>query len=364
MLLAHKIEIRPTQEQKQYLRKCCGISRLIYNECLAYSKDLKWNKKEIMSYYQTKLRDRYPFITEVSTRVSRSAIDDLENSYKRFFNKTSKFPKFKKKKLNESFSIREKEKFTVKDRSLKIEKLKTKLKLRNKLRFNGIPKQVTISFSGGKWFASILVETSNIKSRNPRDEVVGVDLGLKTLATLSDGNIFNNPKSFRSKERKLAKLQKKLSRQVKDSNNYNETKLKVNKLHFYIAKQREACLQELYTFIISNYKVIVIENLNVVGMLKNRKLSKSIMDAGFGMFSIMMDYKSKIYGNKLIYADTFYPSSKTCSNCGSIKKDLKLSDRVYKCEHCGFEIDRDLNASINLKKLAIGYSDSINDNGV
>lgn len=364
MLLAHKIEIRPTQEQKQYLRKCCGISRLIYNECLAYSKNLKWNKKEVFNYYQTELRNKYPFIMEISTRVSRTAIEDLENSYKKFFKKTGKFPKFKKKKLNESFSIREKEKFKVKDKTLKIEKMKTKLKLRNKLRFNGIPKQVTISFSGGKWFASILVETSDIKSRNPRDEVVGVDLGIKTLATLSDGNIFNNPKSFRNKERKLSKLQKKLSRQIKNSNSYNETKLKVNKLHFYVSKQREACLHEISTFLVSNYKVVVIENLNVSGMLKNRKLSKSIIDAGFGMFSVMMEYKSKLYGNKLIYANTFYPSSKTCSNCGSVKKDLKLSDRTYKCDECNFEIDRDLNASINLKKLATGYSDSINDNGV
>jgi putative transposase len=116
--------------------------------------------------------------------------------------------------------------------------------------------------------------------------------------------------------------------------------------------------------LVSNYKTIVIENLNVLGMLKNRKLSKSIMDAGFGMFKVMMEYKCKLYNNKLIYADTFYPSSKTCSNCGEIKKDLKLSDRIYKCDSCGFEIDRDINASINLKKLATGYSDSINDDGV
>ena len=143
-----------------------------------------------------------------------------------------------------------------------------------------------------------------------------------------------------------------------------KTKLKINKLHYYISEQRKSCLNELSSYLVSNFKTIVIENLNVVGMLKNRKLSKSIMDAGFGMFKVMMDYKSMLYGNKLIYANTFYPSSKTCSNCGNIKKDLTINDRIYKCDICGFEADRDLNASYNLKKLATGYSDSINDNGV
>ena len=364
MLLAHKIELRPTKEQQEYFRKCCGISRLIYNKCLFYSKDKKFNKKELMKYYQEDLRQEFSFLNDVSTRVCRTAIEDLEISYKRFFNKVSKYPTFKKKKLNESFSIREKEKFTIIDRLLRIEKLKSKIKMRNKLRFNGIPKQITISFQGGKWFASILVDTTDIKSRNPRDEIVGVDVGVKELATLSNGVIFKNPKFFRSKERKLGKLQKKFARQQKDSNDWHKTKLKINKLHYYISEQRKSCLNELSSYLVSNFKTIVIENLNVVGMLKNRKLSKSIMDAGFGMFKVMMDYKSMLYGNKLIYANTFYPSSKTCSNCGNIKKDLTINDRIYKCDICGFEADRDLNASYNLKKLATGYSDSINDNGV
>lgn len=360
MFLAHKIELRLTKEQEQHLRKCCGISRMVYNMCLFKSKEIKWNKKGMLDYLK-QLKVEFPFITEVSSRVSRNAIDDLENSYKRFFKKLGKFPKFKKKKLNESFSIREKEKFNIEGRLLRIEKLKTKIKTRNKLRFEGVAKQCTISFQGGKWFASILVETE-IESRNPRDEVVGVDLGVKELATLSDGFVFKNPKFFRNKQRKLRKLQKKFSRQKKESNGWNKTKLKINKLHYYISEQRKAYLHELTSYLVSNFKTIVIEDLNVKGMVRNRKLSKSIIDSGFGMFKDILEYKCKLYGNKLIIADRFYPSSKTCSSCRKIKTDLKLSDRIYKCD-CGLELDRDLNAAINLKHLAIGYRERINDSG-
>lgn len=355
MFLAHKIELRPTKEQEQYFRKSCGISRLVYNECLAYSKNNKWNKKQVISYLQNDLRNKFPFITEVSSRVARSAVEDLENSYKRFFNKIGNYPVFKKKKDNESFSIREKEKFDVNGYLLRIEKLKTKVKMRNKLRFKGVPKQVTISFQGGKWFASILVETA-VESRNPRDEVVGIDLGVKTLATLSNGIIFENPKFFRNKQIKLKKLQKKLCRQVKHSNGWYKTKTKINKLHYYISEQRKAYLHELTSYLTSNFKTIVIEDLNVKGMIKNRKLSKSIIDSEFGMFKEMLNYKCKLYGNNLIVVDRFYPSSKTCSNCGKIKDDLKLSDRIYKCD-CGLEIDRDVNAAINLKNMATGSGD-------
>lgn len=361
MFLAHKIELRPTKEQEDYFRKCCGISRMIYNKCLFYSKDRKWNKKEMLEYLK-ELKIEFPFITEVSSRVSRIAVEDLENAYKRFFKKLGKFPKFKKKKLNESFAIREKEKFTIDGRKLKIEKLKTKVKMRNKLRFEGIPKQCTISFQGGKWFASILVDTY-VESRNPRDEAIGVDLGVKELATLSNGVVFSNPKFFRNKQKKLRKLQKKFARQIKDSNGWYKTKLKINKLHYYISEQRKAYLQELTSYLVSNFKTICIEDLNVKGMIKNRRLSKSIVDSGFGMFKQMLEYKCKLYGNELIIIDRWFPSSKMCSKCGCIKEDLKLSDRTYKCEHCGNEMDRDLNASLNIRNVATGYSDTVNDSG-
>jgi len=356
IFLAHKIELRPTKEQEQYFRKSCGISRMVYNMCLYQSKETKWNKKEMLEYLK-ELKIEFPFIAEVSSRVSRNAIEDLENSYKRFFNKIGKFPKFKKRKLNESFSIREKEKFTIENRRLRIEKLKTKIKIRNKLRFEGTPKQCTISFQGGKWFASILVETI-LESRNPRDEIVGVDIGVKTLATLSNGVVFHNPKFFRSKQVKLKRLQQKFSRQKKDSNGWYKTKLKINKLHYYISEQRKSYLHELTSYLVSNFQVVGIEDLNVKGMVKNRRLSKSIIDSGFGMFREMLEYKCGLYGNKLIVIDRFFSSSKMCSECGCIKEDLKLSDRIYKCEHCGNEIDRDLQAAINIREVATDYSET------
>jgi putative transposase len=241
--------------------------------------------------------------------------------------------------------------------------------MRNNLRFtketfgfDGQTKQVTISYQGGRWFASILIETI-ITKQEPSYEIVGVDLGVKSLATLSNGEVFKAHKSFLNREKSLAKLQKKLARQNKDSRNYQETKEKIAKLHYFVSESRKQALHELTSYLSKNFKKVAIEDLNVSGMLKNRRLSKSIIDSGFGMFKEQLSYKCDMYGSKLVIVDRFYPSSKTCSKCGSIKSDLKLKDRVYRCPNCGIEIDRDLNASINLKNVATGSGDTINDCG-
>ncbi|MBD3807032.1 transposase, partial [Sulfuricurvum sp.] len=359
--------------------------RFVYNQLVAKYKDTKKFSKKEYAEFVKELRITHEWLQEFSTRVVRNCIDDLEKAIKnQFQDKTKKernnrflsaktpkeqakalnygVVKFKKKGVNESFSIREKEKFKVNGKKLSFEKFKGSLKMRNNLRFDGQAKQVTISYQGGKWFASILVETT-IPKREPSFEVVGVDLGVKSLATLSNGKVFKAHKSFLKREKKLAKLQKKLARAKKDSKNYQKTKEKIAKLHYFVSESRKQALHELTSYLSKNFKKIVIENLNISGMLKNRRLSKSIIDSGFGMFKEQLSYKCDMYGSELIIVDRFYPSSKTCSNCGSVKDDLKLSDRVYRCSNCGFEIDRDLNASINLKNVATGSGDTINDCG-
>ena len=357
MLLAHKIELRPTADQANYLYQACGSRRFAYNQLLGHFslEGMKWNKKEAQEHIKY-LRASFDFLQMFSTRVVRNTVDDLDNSYKRFFKKLGGFPKFAKKNVNESFAIREKEKLKVNGRNFSFEKFPKNLKsikMREKIRFNGVVKQVTISLRAGKWFASFLVETNDISKRKPSFENVGVDLGIKTLAVLSDGKEFPAHKSFRIRESKLRKLNKKLSRQVKDSSNWKATKKKIQRLHYFVSESRKQALHELTSWLSKNYTDIAIEDLNVAGMVKNRKLSKSIIDSGFGMFKEQMKYKCLMYGSNLKIIDRWFPSSKLCSNCGNKKEELKLSERIYKCSACGFEIDRDLNASINIREEAL-----------
>lgn len=356
MLLAHKIELRPTPEQATYLDKACGSRRHCYNQLLEHfsHKNNKWSKTSAYQYYIKTIRPQFDWYTEVSSRVTRNAIDDLDNAFKHFFRRIKAkqkagFPRFKRKDIKDSFALREKAKFDVSGRLLRIEKLKTKIKMRQTLRFEGQTKQVTISKRAGKYFASILIETQQYNPKDiNRQTRVGVDFGIKELATLSNGVVFGTNQKLKASLQKLKQTQQNLSRKQKGSNRRARAKLKVAQLHFRISNQRQAVLHQLSDYLTSHFDRIVIEDLNVKGMVKNHKLARSISDAGFGYLRQQIEYKGKLRNCEIIIANRFFPSSKTCSNCGSIKKDLSLSDRTYHCD-CGLDIDRDLNAAINLK---------------
>ncbi len=224
------------------------------------------------------------------------------------------------------------------------------IKMRNKLRFNGVVKQVTISMQGGKFFASFLIETTDKheEEQKPRLDSVGVDVGIKELATLSNGVVFPKSQPLKKQLKRLRQLQKKLSRQVRNSSNYNKTKLEITKLHYFVTQKRKSVIHELTDYLVKNFNRVAIEDLNVSGMLRNHKLAKAISDVGFGMFREILTYKCKLYSVNLVLVDRFFPSSKTCSKCGTKKDDLKLSDRIYTCNSCDLVIDRDLNASLNI----------------
>ena len=355
MLLAHKIELRPTPEQVIYLNQAFGCKRHCYNQLLAYFSQVKWSKQEAYLKYK-EIRAEFTFYKEVSNRVTRNTIDDLDNAFQHFFRRVKKkekagFPVFKKKDVRESFALRESEKFSVFGRELRIEKLKTRIKMRQELRFEGRPKQVTISKQAGKYFVSILVETQsyNLK-KTDKDKSVGMDLGVKHLATLSNGQCFKANQMLKNNLKKLAKQQRNLSRQKKGSNRRARAKLKVATLHYRIRNQRQAVLHEFTDYLTRTFDRIVIEDLNVKGMVRNRKLSRCISDAGFGEFRRQLDYKTQLRGNDLVIADRFFPSSKTCSHCSHLKSDL--SERVFDCENCGVSLHRDFNASLNLNQYS------------
>ena len=379
MLVAHKIELYTTVKQQAYLLQCVGANRFAYNQLVElFNNSEKIPTKTDFTNKVKELREANEWLDELSTRVVRNAIDDISSAIKKAFTKeliakrlsTKKhwlgMPKFKKRGQSDSFAFREKEKFKVVNRKFRFEKLPKNLgwlKLRQPIRFTGTLKQVTISRKANRWFASFLIDTEDIKPLEPNGQSVGVDLGIKELATLSNDKVFTNIRSLTSKAKKLRKLNKKLSRQVKKSVDWYRTKEKLSKLYHYTTEARKSVLHNLTSYLVKNFDLISIEDLNVSGMLANHRLARSIADIGFYEFRRQLEYKAKWYHRTLAIVDRFYPSSKTCSKCGSIKSDLKLSDRVYKCEECGLSLDRDLNASYNLQKVATRSRETINGGG-
>lgn len=357
MLLAHKIEIRPTKEQEQFFEQACGSSRHLWNNLVAHfsNKETKFSKKAAREFYY-KSRDTFEWYNELSANIFQSTIDNLECGFKGFFKSGKGFPKFKKKGVKDSFKLSQSPKFSLVGRELRLEKFNKSKKsspiiLREKLRFTGKTKQVTISKSGGKWFASVLVEIEsgyNLKQPNQGTKV-GIDLGIKTLVTTSDNQHIGKSNKLSKKLNKLAKLQVKMSKQKKGSNRRAKTKQKISKLHFYVAQQRKSLLHNISDYLTSNYEVICMEDLDVKSMLENgnKSLSRMISDVGMYELKRQVTYKTFLRGGKVLFIDQYFPSSKMCSSCSKIKEDLKLSDRTYTCS-CGFEIDRDLNAALNI----------------
>lgn len=359
MLLAHKIQLRPSKGQEEKLFQWVGTTRHCFNNLLGnFSKEgVKFSKKSAREYLYSTLRVENEWYSDVSQAILQESINDLENSYKRFFKKIGGYPNFKKKGNKDSFSVRDKMKFKVEGRNLFIEKFnKCKdgkpLKLREKLRFEGIPKQVTISYQNGKWWASILVEgCSNYKGVFEQHGSVGIDLGIKDLATLSDGTTFQKSNKLSKSLKRLQRKQVVLSRKKKGSNRRAKAKLSLTRLHLRIKCQREALLHKVSGEITSKYKTICLEDLSISSMTKGKKnspLNRMILDVGMYELRRQLTYKSFLRGVDIYFVGRYYPSSKLCNSCGYKNDDLKLGMSSWKCKGCGSVVDRDLNASKNI----------------
>ena len=356
MLLAHKIELRPTAQQAEYLDRACGSRRHAFNQLLAHfsQEGVTWSKKAANEKYR-ELRIAFPWYAEVSQRVTRNTVDDLHNAFTHFFRRVKKgekpgYPRFKKRGLHDSFALREKPKFDVEGRTLRIEKLGTRIKMREALRFNGIPCQVTISKRAGKYFASILVDTQDYDPKAQNNESVGVDFGIKDLAICSNGKTFAANQKLKHSLKRLARKQRALSRKTKGSNRRAKAKQSVAKLHYRISNQRLAILHEVSDYLTAHFSVITIEDLNVRGMTKNHKLARAVNDAGFGMLRQFIEYKAELRQCEVVIADRFFPSSKTCSACGYKNDAVVLGVGWWDCPKCRTHHNRDFNASINLNR--------------
>ncbi|NGT01256.1 IS200/IS605 family element transposase accessory protein TnpB [Clostridium perfringens] len=385
---AYKVEINPTDEQKSKIHQTIGVSRFIYNFYIARNKEIyhregkfisgmdfsKWLNKEYIPNNQDK-----KWIKEVSSKATKQAIMNGDKAFRDFFKGAKGFPRFKKKKnqdVKAYFPKNNKTDWTIERHRVKIPTLGwVRLKEFGYIQTNSIVKSGTVSQKADRYYVSILVEERDIKISNSNigikiantnNEGLGIDLGIKEVAVCSDGIKFKNinkTSTVRKVEKKLKREQRKLSRKYESlkirnkkekggnatSQNIQKQVVKVQKLHQRLRNIRTEYINKIVSSIIKQKpSYITIEDLNVKGMMKNKHLSKAIASQKFFEFKTKLTVKCKENHIELRIVDRFYPSSKTCSSCGKVKKDLKLSDRIYKCD-CGFTIDRDLNASINLK---------------
>ncbi|NJO64345.1 MAG: IS200/IS605 family element transposase accessory protein TnpB [Richelia sp. RM2_1_2] len=359
MLLGFQTELKLNNVQKTVLLKHCGVARHAWNWGLALTRQiLEHNSNnpdnklkfptaiDLHKYLVALVKPENPWYYECSKSAPQSALRDLSNSWKRCFQKISSQPRFKKKGKNDSFTLegtcKIKDNFRI--QVPKIGKLKTYERLPIVERI----KSVTISRQADRWFISFLVDTP--LQSNDNTTVVGVDLGVSALATLSTGEVIEGAKSYRKNKIKLSRLQWLNRHKIIGSQNWKKAYLKIACLHRKIANIRKDTIHKLTSLLAKNHGIIVIEDLNVKGMMKNHKLAAAIADMGFYEVRRQLEYKCKLYGSKLVVVDRWFPSSKTCSNCGHQNVVLSLSERVFDCEQCNLKIDRDLNAAINLCK--------------
>ena len=368
MLKAIKIRLYPNPTQENTLNSLLGSYRFVYNQCLAFKKDKYENHQEnanlsdLGHHFHQTLRSEYEWLKEHNTKVLKQSILNLDQAYKNFFKAKKGFPKFKSKfdeqRARFPYEAVAAKTFDEDASLLNLTKTINKLKFecsdrdKNYLYKNkaGIKSVTIIKTKTGKFFASILVEGGLLREMStPTNEAVGIDLGIKTLLTLSDGTSYANLKWIRKSEKKLKRLHKQLSKKVKGSNNRTKAKLKLARAHEKIKNQKTDYLHNITTKIINENQVIILEDLNVSGMMKNHKLAKSIQELGLYELRRQLEYKSLWYGRELVFVDRFFPSSKTCSDCGWINHNLTLKDREFECQGCGLVIDRDDNASINIE---------------
>lgn len=361
MIIAHKIALKPNNAQRAYFKKACGVARFAYNWGLEMWQQQYQAHKEnaenprpdeflLCRQLNAIKREKFPFMLEVTKSAPERAIKDLGKAFRNFWAGRAKYPKFRKKSRHDSFYISN-DLFRIIGNKIRIPKLGW-VRMAEILRFSGKIMSATISRTADKWFVSITVDTEIQPKQAENQSTIGVDLGVSRLATLSNGEIIIGVKPYSVLLKRLKRLSRRLSRKAKSSKNREKAKRKLASLHAKIRNIRQDCLHKLTTELAKNYQVIVIEDLNIKGMIKNHYLAQNVADMGFFEFKRQLQYKVIQNGGTLIVADRWFASSKLCSCCGYKMEKMPLSLRNWQCPKCKTQHDRDINAAKNLYNYA------------
>jgi putative transposase len=358
MLLGFKTELKLNNQQRVKFAKHSGVARHAWNWGLALTKQILEHNNalpdskikfptaiDLHKWLVALVKSENEWYYECSKSTPQQALMALRNAWKDCFSKKKGVPRFKKKGRKDSFTLEGTVKILGNNKIQVpvIGVLKTYERLPQVL-----IKCCTISRQADRWFISFRFDVE--QQQSDKTSVVGVDLGVKNLCTLSTGEVIAGAKSYKKYEAKLSRMQWLNRHKIIGSANWKKAHILIGRLHRKIANIRKDTLHKLTTLLAKNHGTVVIEDLNVSGMMANHKLAKTIADMSFFEFRRQLTYKCELYGSKLVVVDRWFPSSKTCSNCGTKKETLTLNERVFECGHCGFTIDRDLNAAINLNK--------------
>jgi len=384
MIRAHRIRLNPTDEQARYFWQCAGIARFTWNWALAeYNNGLtRGEKPKILELKKEFNRRRNqeefaPFVAEVQTYANQYAFQDLQSSISRYFDLRKKgtlkapvgwkprkdgkpfgWPRFKSRdKVTPSFGLANNGGMKFDGHGVMISRCPDgAVNMAEPLRFEGKVLGGRVSYTGGYWYLAVQSEVADLEQTADISKTVGIDMGIRYRAVTSDGVVYRNPKALKQHQRKLAKLQRSFQR-MRDADvkgrNYQKRKLEIAKLHASIADVRRDNAHKMTTEIVGEYGLIGVEDLNIKGMVKNRRLAKAVSDAGMYQVRLQLQYKSISVGGKVIAVDRWFASSKTCSNCGEKVKELPLSIRTWACPDCGAEHERDGNAAINIRNEAV-----------
>jgi putative transposase len=366
MITATKVKLYPNEAQKVLLEKHFGSCRFVYNYFLnkrdEYYITHKDAKKASLNYLDTQnmlteLKKQYPWLYEVNSQSLQMSLRFLDNAFKNFFHKNADHPKFRKKGRDDYFAVPQYIK--IKGNRIYFHKFK------EGIRFIGSEKKlaeikdvnhVVITKDAGYYFCSIIYEKEDElpkKKLLSAENSVGIDLGVEKFVTLSNGIFVENPRFVAKKEKRIKRLQKQLSKKKKGSNNHRKQKLRIQRIYRDLKNEREDFQDKISTAIAKQYDTIIMEDLNVQGMMQNHRIAKSITDVSFYNFKQKLLWKADRFGKNIVELGRFDPSSKLCSRCGNLKKDLKLSDRIYHCDVCGVTMDRDYNAARNIRKMGL-----------
>lgn len=371
IIKAHKIKLNPTSEQEAYFKCAAGCARLAYNWALAewrreYEAGGKPSARELKKRFNEIKAEQFPFVKEVTKCATEQAFADLGVAFGNFFRRLKEgkgfgYPKFKSRNRSTPSFYLANDKIKFQGHTVYIPKLGW-VNMAERLRFDGHVMGARVRCRAGQWWIAVAVEMEKPLPEE-KSNTVGVDVGIKNLGVTSDGQVFENREYLRQSQIRLNGLNKSLSRKQLGSRNFEKAKIKVQRAHYRVACRRNDAIHKMTTELCRNYAVIGIEDLNVKGMVRNRRLSRALSDAALGEIHRQLNYKAEWFGAVIQPVDMFFPSSQLCSACGERATDLTLAERVWRCKACGSHHDRDLNAAINirneaLRRLGSGYVES------